>query len=245
VLMALMTIGTESKLWHYEGHRLAGRGLNSVLDSSTFGYEGALGPEYWGTLNTTWALCGTGQSQSPLSLSSTTVQTPNASMLSLHYVDLHPPVEFINNGHTFEIDVALNFPGNQSYLMWNGTQYHLLQFHFHQSSEHHIGRISSPMEMHLLHHSAAGNALVLSVLLNRGASQHGNTFLRHFWDHMPLVESTVMQNIHISWDNFLLYLDLSSYWAYMGSLTTPPCTQGVQWIVLNTTMPISFEQWNL
>jgi len=244
VLMALMTIGTESKLWHYEGHRLAGRGLNSALDSSTFGYEGALGPEYWGSLNSTWATCGTGQQQSPLSLSPLTVQT-NASLVSLHYVDLSPPVEMLNNGHTFEIDVAANTPGNNSYIMWNGTRYNLLQFHFHQTSEHHVVRHSTPIEIHLLHHSAAGKALVLSVLLDRDPASKGNKFLKHFWEFMPLTESTITQNIHIRWADFIHYANLNSYWAYMGSLTTPPCTEGVQWVVLNTTVPISFEQWEL
>jgi len=240
----MVMIGTESKLWHFEGHRLAGRGFDTAVESSTFGYEGSIGPEYWGTLNTTWATCGTGQNQSPLSLSTATVQTPNASLFSVHYTDLRPPVTFINNGHTFEIDVASNYPGNASYVMWNGTIYHLLQFHFHQTSEHHIGRTNSPLEMHLLHHSATAKALVLSVLLNRDVSSHGNRFLRNFWSFMPLIESSVPKFAHIRWENLLDDISLSSYWAYVGSLTTPPCTEGVQWIVLNSTMPISYEQWD-
>jgi len=246
LLVVISGQARKKQTWHYEGHHLAIRDDVSVaLASDTFGYEGAIGPEFWSTLDPGWATCGSGTSQSPVSLNSSSVSNNNSQKLSFNYSDLGVPVSLQNNGHTLFIDVATNSKGNSSYLTFNGNKYSLLQFHFHQNSEHHVDRLSHPIEMHLVHQNSAGDVLVVGVFYDRVNTEHGNKFLRQFWNLMPTTESIVLHNIRIKWQQLFLYLNTDSYWAYSGSLTTPPCTEGVQWVVIQNPIPISFEQWQL
>jgi len=237
-------LGCLATQWHYEGHRLSLR-YNAVTDSSTFGYEGDLGPQFWADLNPDWALCATGHTQSPVSLNESYATTTNKFNLQLFWEDLVPPVTLLNNGHTFEIEVNDNSKGKNSYLMFNGARYDLMQFHFHQNAEHHVFQYSAPLELHLVHQSddGTGSLLVVGVFLDRDPLRHRNRFLNQFWDQIPLNESTVQSNLFIRWNPLLNLLDLNQYWTYMGSLTTPPCTEGVRFVILKEAVPISFEQW--
>jgi carbonic anhydrase len=228
--------------WHYEGHKRSLH-FNHVTSSSAFGYEGETGPQHWNTLNSTWALCGSGTEQSPVSLGKDTFTSGNPHNLEIFWEDLTSPVELINNGHTFEIEVATNEGGKSSHITWDGTQYNLLQFHFHQNSEHHVDKRSYPIEMHLVHQSDAGNLLVIGVFLDKSAAIGKNQFLEQFWDLMPKSESSGEVEIEFSWLYLKNYISTDSYWSYPGSLTTPPCKEGVQWVVLSKKIPISYNQW--
>jgi len=243
LVLVVLVVVAEARLWHYEGHHLASRGFNQLLESSSFSYEGATGPQYWASLDSSWAVCGTGTTQSPVSLSPGKIVKSNSS-LSVHRVDLLAPVEMLNNGHTFEIDVKLNTAGKNSYLMWNGVKYFLLQFHFHQNSEHHVEKYSAPLEMHMVHESADGKFLVLGIFLDKVENARNNHFLRQFWEYMPKSESNITKNIQVRWNRLTDELNINEYWSYLGSLTVPPCTEGVQWVVLSNPIPISYTQWH-
>jgi carbonic anhydrase len=217
--------------------------FNQVTSSSSFSYEGDSGPAFWSSLNVNWSTCGTGTTQSPVSLSKSTPTSGNPHNLALSWVDLTSPVELINNGHTFEIEVKTNEAGKDSFVTWDGKQYNLLQFHFHQSSEHHFDKRSYPLEMHLVHQSTDGNLLVIGIFLDKSSEIARNPFLDQFWGLMPKTESTVEVDIEVNWLDLLSKISTNSYWSYSGSLTTPPCTEGVQWVVLKKPIPISFGQW--
>jgi carbonic anhydrase len=239
----VQVFGAQQRQWHYEGHK-SSRYYRDVAASTAWGYEGELGPAYWSNLDPAYATCGSGATQSPVSLSASTPQR-NTNGLAFVYTDLSSPTEFINNGHTFEIEVHSNKDGNKSHVMWNNLEYHLLQFHFHQSSEHHRGHTNSPLELHLVHQNAeSGKLLVVGAFLDKTRDRPlRNDFLEQFWGFMPLQESSVVRNRTVSWGPLLAMLDPSLYWAYSGSLTTPPCTEGVQWVVLSKEIPISYQQW--
>jgi len=248
LLVVVLSLVSESiahnNRWHFEGHKRSLQ-YNEVYSSTEFSYEGDTGPFFWGSLNPNWTACSNGDHQSPLSLTKRNAEHENPHGLSLHYTDLTSPVELINNGHTFEIEVKSNVNGSQSHLSWDGKSYSLLQFHFHQTSEHHFGTHSTPIEMHLVHEGAEGNLLVLGVLFDRSSDTPKNPFLDQFWSHMPENEGTVEQDISILWNSLLDHLQLDTYWSYSGSLTTPPCKEGVQWIVVRKKMGISFQQWDI
>jgi carbonic anhydrase len=241
--ISLVDATSEKRLWHFEGHKHAIK-HNFLATSDSFGYEGELGPDYWSSLNTEWETCGTGEEQSPVALNPDEALHDNPFDLSLHWTNLASPVELINNGHTFEIDVASNEAGKDSYLTWDGTNYTLLQFHFHQSSEHHVDTRSYPLEMHCVHQDTDGNLLVLGIFLNRDGNTARNGFLKQFWELIPESESTVEEEIEVDWSLLTDDIHVDSYWNYAGSLTTPPCTEGVTWVVLKKRISLSFSQWN-
>lgn len=196
----------------------------------TWGYTGGIGPARWGNLSPAFAACKLGVSQSPIDLTSDTVAKPHD--LDLRYASA--PLEIINNGHTIQVNYT---PGNM--LLSGGRQFALVQFHFHHLSEHTVDGKPAAMEMHLVHQDDAGNLAVVGVFLTAGQQ---NEALQPVWAHMPAAvgEERQVQGVTINAAD-LLPADLS-YYSYVGSLTTPPCTEGVRWFVLSSPVEVSPEQ---
>lgn len=196
----------------------------------TWGYAGDIGPAQWGDLSPAFAACKLGESQSPIDLTSDTVAKPHA--LAFHYTA--SPLEIVNNGHTIQVEYA---PG--STLTTENTQFALLQFHFHRRSEHTVDGKPADMELHLVHGDAAGNLTVVGVFLNAG--RH-NEALESVWQNMPAQEgeTRLVEGVAINAAD-LLPANLD-YYSYVGSLTTPPCTEDVLWIVLRMPVEVSAEQ---
>ncbi|NJK80366.1 MAG: carbonic anhydrase family protein [Chloroflexaceae bacterium] len=194
-----------------------------------WGYEGEIGPENWSTLSGNFATCGLGTEQSPIDLSEP-APSDEFGPLELNYAAT--PITVLNNGHTIELEYE---PG--STLTFNGQTYELVQFHFHNPSEHTLTGEASPLEAHLVHRDNNGNLAVIGVFLMLGEA---NPFLAQFWDALPAAagETEVEGEINV---RDLLPEDLS-YHTYTGSLTTPPCSEGVRWLVLRDTVTISQEQ---
>lgn len=194
-----------------------------------FSYSGETGPDHWGELSEEWVACGDGMEQSP-------VDIVNA-VLNEELPDLGPdyhatPANLLNNGHTWEVEYE-----EGSTLTLGTETYELLQFHFHTPAEHTVGGTLADMEMHLVHRNEAGNLAVIGVLFNAGAE---SAFLAQFWNDFPQEEGEAHEDYEIDVSDGLPE-DLS-YYTYPGSLTTPPCSEIVTWIVLKTPLEASQAQ---
>lgn len=193
-------------------------------------YTGKLGPEAWHKLSPEYRACGTGREQSPIDIRGARIDK-NLKPITFGYIA--GPMSLTNNGHTIEVTPA---PGN--YIIYNDTRYDLVQFHFHRPSEETVLGHLSDMELHLVHKSAEGQYLVLSVRLNEGAP---NAVIAALWDKMPRKPGDTTKVSDLLNPTGLLPMN-RAYWAFMGSLTTPPCTEGVQWIAFEEEKELSREQ---
>ncbi|HEY7032955.1 MAG TPA: carbonic anhydrase family protein [Thermomicrobiales bacterium] len=193
-------------------------------------YEGEEGPAHWGDLDPAYAACSQGTAQSPIDIANPT----HGDVPDLTFAEQAlSPIRIINNGHTIQVTAP---PGNT--IAFDGTTYELTQFHFHTPSEHQIDGKAQAMELHLVHKDQDGNLAVLAVLLTEGAE---NAALKPVFDNMPPTagpEQSVDGTVNLS---DLLPADKSTY-RYDGSLTTPPCSEGVKWVVFVQTMDVSKEQ---
>jgi carbonic anhydrase len=193
-------------------------------------YEGEDGPAHWGELDPAYAACSHGTAQSPIDIANPT----HGDLPDITFAEKSlSPLRIINNGHTIQVNAP---PGNTIAL--DDVTYQLMQFHFHTPSEHRVDGKAQAMELHLVHNDQDGNLVVLGVLLQEGAE---HAALKPVFDNMPPTagpEQTVDGTVELS---ALLPADKSSY-RYDGSLTTPPCSEGLKWIVFVQPMEISTGQ---
>ncbi|MBC3910374.1 carbonic anhydrase [Undibacterium umbellatum] len=192
-------------------------------------YKGEGGPLNWGKLNAANAKCDIGERQSPIDIRDGI------------RVDLDPiafdykPSRFsvIDNGHTIQVNI-----GAGNYINVMGINYELVQFHFHKPSEERVNGKSFEMVAHLVHKDADGKLAVVAVLIERGKS---HSLVQQVWNNLPLEKNDPVQA--------LTTMDMSDilpvkrdYYTYMGSLTTPPCSEGVLWLVMKEPVEISPDQ---
>jgi carbonic anhydrase len=194
-------------------------------------YEGLEGPEHWGELATDYAACASGTHQSPIDIPASIPAAP-LDALAFHYAAA--PATIVDNGHT----VQVNLTDTTNELTIDGEAYSLVQFHFHAHSEHAVGGQYKPLEMHLVHRSASGGLAVVGVLFEMGAA---NAALSAVFDTMGSATGQAM-DLAAALDPSALLPDTTEGWAYSGSLTTPPCTEGVKWHVLSRTLQVSEAQ---
>jgi carbonic anhydrase len=198
-------------------------------------YAGETGPQAWSKINPDFGTCGKGNRQSPINIDEAMTLKGPAETLQFNYQPSNGTV--INNGHTIQVDVQ-----GDNWLTVRGTEFKLLQFHFHHPSEERVNSRGSAMVAHLVHKSAAGQLAVLAVLLDPGEL---NTLINTVWTYMPLDKG---DSVRMPKDllnlNELLPAD-QRYYQFMGSLTTPPCTEGVLWMVLKQPTAIAREQIKL
>ncbi|WP_253186345.1 carbonic anhydrase [Nocardia brasiliensis] len=181
----------------------------------------AEGPDHWADLDHAYRTCQNGHEQSPIDLPSHTRLEPDEH-IDIHYATV-PALELINNGHT----VQANLPaGNGNRLVIGGAEFELAQFHFHLPSEHTVDGAGTAMELHLVHKNGAGALAVLGVLLQAGA---GPSPLDQILAAAPAAGvPAAAAGLDL---RALLPADLDQF-RYRGSLTTPPCSEGVSWTVL-------------
>lgn len=198
--------------------------------SAHWSYEGATSPEHWGELSQEFQACQSGKNQSPIDIDN--IVTARLSPLSSHYRE--SPALLINNGHTLQA----NFIDNLNTIELAGVVSHLQQFHFHAPSEHTLHGKHAPLEMHLVHTSVKGDITVVAVLFETGAA---NRELAALSQHLPTRGgSTALTAQHI--DMAALLPRDKTYWRFSGSLTTPPCSEGVTWLVMKQPLTLSPEQ---
>ncbi len=198
-------------------------------------YEGDNGPQAWGKLKPEFNTCATGKRQSPINIEDReTLQGP-AEALQLMYTPSSASV--VNNGHTIQVDV-----NGDNVIVVRGSTYKLLQFHFHHPSEERVNYKAFAMVAHLVHRNSEGQLAVVAVLLEPGVA---NALIHKVWTYMPLdAMDRVRMPPGILDLNELLPED-RRYYQFMGSLTTPPCSEGVLWMVLKKPVQISREQLRL
>jgi carbonic anhydrase len=193
-------------------------------------YSGPCGPAHWGELADGFAPCKDGRRQSPIDIRRTRL------------ADL-PPIRFryqpfalriINTGRSVQINA-----GSGGSISVGKKRYRLLQFHFHKPSEEKIRGKRLDMVIHLVHQDAKGNLAVVAVLLKKGKP---NTFIQALWDHLPPAERVEHAPANVKTDAAGILPRRRSYYTYGGSLTTPPCTEGVTWYILKSPVEISAAQ---
>ena len=192
-------------------------------------YSGAEGPDSWGKLAPEFAACANGKNQSPVDLKGAI----KGQLAPIKFDYKTNAVEIVNNGHTIQ---ANYMPG--STITLDGVQFELKQFHFHAPSENLINGKSYPMEMHLVHADKDGNLAVVGVMFEEGAA---NPALADLWKQMP--EKGGEKNALAAQVNALKLLpQQQAYFRFNGSLTTPPCSEGVRWMVMKKPLTASKEQ---
>lgn len=193
-------------------------------------YAGPGAPEHWGELKSEFATCATGTHQSPIDISGVTVAAQPE--LIVDYKDA--PLTVTNNGHTIQI----NYPAGST-LTIDGKSYQLAQFHFHSPSEHTLGGKSTAMVAHLVHKNEQGELAVIESRLDVGAD---NPVVGKIWQHLPASGQQLdVADTTINAKD-MLPTNLTRYFSYEGSLTTPPCSENVKWFVLAETTQVSKAQ---
>lgn len=192
-------------------------------------YSGHAGPEHWGELSPAFAACGSGKNQSPVNLSS--MIEGELEPIGIDYQA--GGTEVINNGHTVQVNYQ---PGSS--INVDGHRFELKQFHFHSPSENTIDGKSFPMEAHLVHADKGGNLAVIAVMFTQG---NKNAELEKVWEKMPRHAGDKAALGSVAAAAALLPAD-RDYYRFNGSLTTPPCSEGVYWLVMKQSVTASKDQ---
>lgn len=191
-------------------------------------YEGLGGPENWGKLDPKNTLCSTGTRQSPIDIR----DGIKVDLESIRFDYRPAPFRIVDNGHT--VQVALDAGS----LTITGKTYQFVQFHFHKPSEERVDGRAFDMVAHLVHKSDDGQLAVVAVLLERGDE---NPFIQTLWNNLPLERNQEVR-VASSIDLNALLPAKRNYYTYMGSLTTPPCSEGVLWLVMKQPAAVSGDQ---
>jgi len=194
-------------------------------------YQGDGGPAYWGDLDARFKTCKNGMSQSPIDV--TFARNADLSGILVNYNSV--PLEILNNGHTIQVNIAKG-----SKIEVERVEYDLLQFHFHSPSEHKVNGKAYDLVAHFVHKENNGEALaVMSVLFEEGTTNAG---LKGFWKYLPKKAGEKHVVAKVSVDAVKILPSDRSYYHYSGSLTTPPCSEGVKWMLLKDPVQISKAQ---
>lgn len=192
-------------------------------------YSGEEGPDSWGKLAPEYSLCGSGKNQSPIDLSGMI----DAKLPAIKFAYTAAATEILNNGHTVQANFA---PGNT--LSVAGHEFQLKQVHFHSPSENLLSGKSFPMEAHLVHADKDGNLAVVAVMFKEGKD---NPAIAKLWSQMPAkvgdkaALTAKLQAAELLPKN-------RDYFRFNGSLTTPPCSEGVMWLVMKAPVSIAEAQ---
>lgn len=197
-----------------------------------WGYGGATGPAKWGSLEKGFAECKLGRAQSPIDIPDASARKGDLAPLLFNYK--LSPLKIIDNGHTLQVNYA---PG--SFLSVEGKRYELVQFHFHKPSEEKIDGKGHDMVAHLVHQGPGGELAVIAVLLDTGKE---NRLIKTLWDNLPPEKGREKVVDAVKINALDLLPENKDYYTFAGSLTTPPCSEGVTWFVLKTPVQLSVEE---
>jgi carbonic anhydrase len=198
-----------------------------------WGYHGTEGAEKWGDLSKDFATCKLGKEQSPIDIKTAGVEKAKLDKIVFNYQPTK--LNIVNNGHT----VQVNYDAGSSITIGK-DKYELLQYHFHTPSEEEIDGKEFDLVAHLVHKSADGKLAVVAVLFDRGADE--NKALKAYWDKLPR-EAGETRSLPKSQINAADMLPANrGYYTFNGSLTTPPCSENVRWLVLKNPVTVSKDQ---
>jgi carbonic anhydrase len=210
---------------------------SSVKKHAEWSYEGENGPAQWGNMDPKFAQCNIGERQSPIDIR----DGFRVDLDPLQFDYRQTKFNVVNNGHTIQVGVN---PGQ--YVHISGKSFELVQFHFHRPAEERINGKSFAMVVHLVHKDVDGKLAVVAILIeqNKVDSGKAHDVVQAVWNNLPLEKMTTVKALH--------EIDLSQmlpktldYYTYMGSLTTPPCSEGVLWVVMKEPIEISSEQLSI
>lgn len=206
----------------------------SILPAAAadWSYEGSAGPEHWGNLADGYEACAIGVEQSPINLVTGDASPAQGPVLELEWSPFVP--QMLDNGHTLELQ-ANGLGGGVDY---DGVRYELLQMHLHHHSEHAIDGEHAPLEVHFVHIAEGPKLLVVGVMLKPGEANETLGQLFSLWP--DTVGDVVVGDTEV--DLTTLLPSSSASFRYQGSLTTPPCSQIVSWVVMSEPMTVSVEQ---
>jgi carbonic anhydrase len=202
----------------------------ALADEHHWTYQGHGGPAEWGSLDPEFGTCKLGKLQSPID-----IRGAKAADLPPIKFDYKPStLKIIDNGHTIQVDYA---PGSS--IDVGGTRYELLQFHFHRPSEEKIDGKAHAMVAHLVHKNSAGKLAVVAVLLDQGGASE---LIDSLWKNLPKEKEKESVADNVTIDATKLLPETRSYYMFQGSLTTPPCSEDVTWLVLKSPLKIATSQ---
>ncbi|MGA9069000.1 MAG: carbonic anhydrase family protein [Terracidiphilus sp.] len=206
--------------------------VQAAAQTTPWEYQGTRGELAWGKLDPAYAACSKGHEQSPIDIRGARLNTA-LQPIDFHYVA--GPVTLENDGHTI---LARVHPG--SYIVVGGIRYDLIEFDFHHPGEEAIKGKLSDMSVHLVHRSADGKLVILAVRLVEDVN-NPNAVLAALWPYLPRTAGTTDKADEMVNVGGLLPTD-RGYWTYTGSLSTPPCTEGVRWFVFEQDLSLSRDQ---
>ncbi len=204
----------------------------AAQSGASWDYSGKTGPLNWGKLDPAYKACSQGHEQSPIDIRGAHL---NKSLQPIEFHYIAGPVKLENTGNTVRVYVD-----SGSYIVFDGVRYELQQFHFHHPSEEAVKGKLTDMVVHLVHKSADGRFAVIAV---RFSMERGdpNAVLAALWPSLPSKAGQTTKIADMINAGGFLPAD-RGYWTYMGSLTAPPCTEGVRWFVFEDVLSISRSQ---
>ena len=194
-------------------------------------YEGKEGPDQWADISHDFHLCREGHEQSPIDLS---WKKPKKNGRDIEFSYSSTAAKVVDNGHTIQVNFA-----SGSKLSLEGKTFDLVQMHFHTHSEHSLSKKFFPLEAHFVHKNGKGELAVVGVFFKVGKS---NSALESIWSAIPKKVGEEKLITSHDWTPASLLPSIKTHYHYKGSLTTPPCSEGVNWNVLNTPLEISEKQ---
>lgn len=203
-----------------------------VNEAPHWSYSGSEGPEYWGDLSTDFSTCKTGSNQSPVDIKGNLLDA-KLPPIDFKY-NMLTPNTIVNNGHTVQVNM---WSGGE--ITVDGIKFKLKQFHFHTPSENKINGQSFPLEAHFVHLSENNEIAVVAMLYIPGAD---DPTLRNLWENLPMNTGDSIKLKSKTLKSLELEDKLANYYRFNGSLTTPPCTEGVRWIVMKQPFSVSKAQ---
>lgn len=205
-------------------------GLAWAAEGSSWGYEGDTGPTHWSDISSEFELCRSGLMQSPIDLAEANAR----GEVNINTKYQPGSLNILNNGHTVQVNLA------EGSTLTSGTmQFNLLQIHFHTPSEEAVNGKHYPMNAHFVHSDAEGNLAVLGILFEEGAE---NPELAKVVAAAPVSKADAETHAEISFDPNGLLPDSLDVYRFQGSLTTPPCSEGVNWHVAKQPVTASRAQ---
>lgn len=204
----------------------------AAQSTAPWSYQGKTGPLSWGKLSPDYRTCSEGQAQSPIDLRGAH-RDKALQPIEFHYIAAGVTLQ--NTGRTIQVNVR---PG--SYIVAGGVRYNLEFFNFHHPGEHAVNGRLTDMDVQLVHKSADGKLAILAVRFVENMDAP-NAMLAALWQHLPETPGTTAEDTDLINPGGLLPAD-RAYWTYLGSLTTPPCTEGVRWFVMEQPVTISTSQ---
>jgi carbonic anhydrase len=206
--------------------------LAAAQTTAPWDYEGKRGSLVWDKLDPAYKVCAQGHEQSPIDIRGARL---NKALQPIEFHYIAGPVKLENDGHTVVVHVD---PG--SYIVAGGVRYDLIGFDFHHPAEEPVKGKLTDMDVHILHKSADGKLAILAVRLVEDLSSP-NALLATLWPHLPTTPGATESVTDMVSPAGLLPAD-RGYWTYEGSLTVPPCTEGVRWFVFEQEVPLSRGQ---